>query len=319
MRYLERIEKFIGLQKGAVSQRGFCMQDRITYNELCRMKRMAGRIGVGIVLAFFAILTCLPVIMVLCASIKSGNELEAILSPVISDGAGEVSWNFLSLYPTGMHFVRLLFMTPDFFTVFWNSMKIVTLILLGQMAVAVPSAWAFAAFRFRGRGMLFTGYVMLMLLPFQVTMLPSYLVLNGLQLMNTQAAVILPAIFSTFPVFLIYRGFAGIPMELLEAARIDGAGEWMMFWRIGIPLGSAGILSALVLGFLDYWNLMEQPLAFLQDKTQWPLSLYLPEIGIAQAGRAMAASVITLIPATFVFVIGQDYLEQGIAASGIKE
>lgn len=283
------------------------------------MKRMAERIGARIVLTFLAIPTCLPVIMVLCSSIKSGNELAVILEPVLRDGTDQVSWSFLSLYPTGEHFVRLLFMTPEFFTVFWNSMKIVTLILLGQMVIAVPSAWAFAAFRFRGRGILFMVYVMLMLLPFQVTMLPSYLVLNNLHLLNTQAAVILPAIFSTFPVFLIYRGFMGVPRELLEAARIDGAGEWTMFWRIGIPLGSAGILSALVLGFLDYWNLMEQPLAFLRDKTLWPLSLYLPEIEIAQAGRALVASVITLIPAVFVFVIGQDYLEQGITASGIKE
>ena len=158
-----------------------------------------------------------------------------------------------------------------------------------------------------------------MLLPFQVTMLPSYLVMNKMNLMNTQASVILPAIFSTFPVFLIYRSFTSIPKELLEAARVDGAGEFQIFWEIGIPLGSPGLLSAIVLGFLDYWNMMEQPLAFLKDKTLWPLSLYLPEIGVEQAGMALAASVVTLAPAIFVFVVGQDYLEQGIAASGIKE
>ena len=269
-------------------------------------------------LTLFAAPICLPVIMVLCGSVKSGNELITIMEPLFGSSSAEVPWSFLSLYPTGGHFVRLLFRTPEFFTVFWNSMKIVTLILLGQLLIAVPSAWAFAAFRFRGRSVLFTLYIMLMLLPFQVTMLPSYLVLQRLHLMNTQGAVILPAIFSTFPVFLIYRGFAGIPKELLEAAKIDGAGEWTIFRKIGIPLGSGQILSALVLGFLDYWNMMEQPLAFLQDKTLWPLSMYLPEINIRMAGRALAASVITLIPAVFVFVIGQDYLEQGIAASGIK-
>ncbi len=125
--------------------------------------------------------------------------------------------------------------------------------------------------------------------------------------------------FSTFPVFLIYRSFTAIPRELIEAAKIDGAGELAVFWKVGIPLGSPGILSAVVLGFLEYWNMMEQPLAFLQDKTLWPLSLYLPEVGAGQAGIALAASVIALIPAVFVFVIGQDYLEQGIISSGIKE
>lgn len=276
------------------------------------------KIAVGACLLLLAVPICLPIIMVILSSIKSGNELKELLGPILAEGSGMVSFSFLSQYPTGKHYMQLLFMTPEFFTVFWNSMKIVALILAGQLLIAVPSAWAFSAFKFRGRGMLFTVYIMLMLLPFQVTMLPSYLVLNQLHLMNTQAAVILPAVFSTFPVFLIYRSFSSIPEELFEAARIDGAGEIIIFLRIGIPLGSGGILSAMVLGFLDYWNMMEQPLAFLQDKTLWPLSLYLPEIGLKLAGRALASSVIVLIPAAFVFIIGQDYLEQGIAASGIK-
>ena len=81
----------------------------------------------------------------------------------------------------------------------------------------------------------------------------------------------------------------------------------------------AHFLSAVVLGFLEYWSLIEQPLAFLEDQSLWPLSLYLPEISLSQAGYSFAASVITLIPPAFVFLIGQDYLEKGIAASGLKE
>ncbi len=158
-----------------------------------------------------------------------------------------------------------------------------------------------------------------MLLPFQVTMLSSYLVLNRLGMLDTPAAVILPAVFSTFPVFLTYGGFRCIPVQLFEAARIDGAGEWRIFWKLGLPLGKSGLLSAMVLGFLEYWNMMEQPMAFLENKALWPLSLYLPEITWAQAGYAFTASIITLIPAVFVFVWGQDYLEQGIIFSGLKE
>ena len=105
----------------------------------------------------------------------------------------------------------------------------------------------------------------------------------------------------------------------MQAARIDGAGEWRIFRKIGLPLASNGILSAVVLGFLEYWSLIEQPLAFLEDQSLWPLSLYLPEISLGQAGYSFAASVITLIPPAFVFLIGQDYLEKGIAASGLKE
>ena len=88
---------------------------------------------------------------------------------------------------------------------------------------------------------------------------------------------------------------------------------------VGLPLGSPAILSAFVLGFLEYWNMIEQPLTFIKTKALWPLSLYLPEIGLGQAGFAFAASVVTLIPALFIFLLGQDYLEQGIAMSGLKE
>ena len=167
--------------------------------------------------------------------------------------------------------------------------------------------------------MIFFLYIILMLMPFQVTMLSSYLVLNGLGLMNTQEAIILPAVFSTYPVFLVYRGFCSLPKGLIEAARIDGAGEWMIFAKLGLPLASGGILSAMVLGFLEYWSLIEQPLAFLEDQTLWPLSLYLPEISLEQAGYSFVAAVITLIPAVFVFLAGREYLEQGIAASALKE
>ena len=150
-------------------------------------------------------------------------------------------------------------------------------------------------------------------------MLSSYLVLNKLSLLNTHQAIILPAVFATFPVFLSYGGFRSIPHQLFEAARMDGASEFRIFMKLGLPLGKSGLLSAMVLGFLEYWNMLEQPMAFLEDKSLWPLSLYLPEITWAQAGYAFCASVITLIPAVFVFVLGQDYLEQGIIYSGLKE
>ena len=140
-----------------------------------------------------------------------------------------------------------------------------------------------------------------------------------MKLMDTHWSIILPATFSTFPVFIMYRFFAGIPEAIMESAKLDGAGPLQIFLYLGIPLGSGGIVSAMVLGFLEYWNLVEQPLTFLKNKTLWPLSLFLPGIGLEQAGMAFASSVITLIPALFVFLCGQDYLEQGITAAAVKE
>lgn len=266
-----------------------------------------------------AVFMVMPVLVLLSGSLMDSYELKSDLSSVFAQGNEFISWRLIPDYPTFENYKKILLETPQFFVLFWNSMKLVVCILFGQLVMAVPAAWGFAVYQVKGSRVLFALYVVLMLLPFQVTMLSSYLVLNKLSLLNTHLAIILPAVFSTFPVFLSYGGFRAVPTQLFEAARIDGAGELTIFFKLGLPLGKSGLLSAMVLGFLEYWNMMEQPMAFLEDKSLWPLSLYLPEITWGQAGFAFCASVITLIPAVFVFVLGQDYLEQGIIYSGLKE
>ncbi len=272
-----------------------------------------------IFLVFPSVFVILPIVLLITGSVMDQYELKEYLSPVFTEGAEFIRWKLMPDYPSFKNYGKLLFMTPQFFVLFWNSIKITAWILIGQLLVGVPAAWAFAVYKVQGRKLLFALYVVLMLLPFQVTMLSSYLVLNRLSLLNTHQAVILPAVFSTFPVFISYGGFRSIPEQLFEAARVDGAKEMEIFLKIGLPLGKSGILSAIVLGFLEYWNMMEQPMAFIEEKALWPLSLYLPEITWGQAGYAFCASVITLIPAVFVFITGQDYLEQGIIYSGLKE
>lgn len=265
-----------------------------------------------------ALLVMGPVLLLVSGSLMDQWEIGKYIGTVFTEGSEFIRWKLMPDYPSLANYKKLLFESPQFFILFWNSMKLAACILLGQLLVAVPSAWGFAVYPVKGSSLLFALYVILMLLPFQVTMLSSYLVLNQLSLLNTHQAIILPAVFSTFPVFLSYGGFRGIPHQMLEAARMDGAGEFIIFVRLGIPLGKSGLLSAMVLGFLEYWNMMEQPMAFLTEKSLWPLSLYLPEITWGSAGYAFCASVITLIPAVFVFVLGQDYLEQGIIYSGLK-
>ena len=296
------------------------MEKRI--NSLHNLIIWARKAKKGIIIFLISLptlLVCLPIILLVTGSVMSNGELRQHLAPVFSDGVEYISWKIVPDYPTFENYGKLLFMTPQFFVLFWNSIKLVGCILAGQLVIGVPAAWAFAVYQVKGSRALFALYVVLMLLPFQVTMLSSYIVLNRLEMLNTQRAVILPAVFSTLPVFITYGGFRCIPVQLFEAARIDGGGEWKIFCKIGLPLGKSGLLSATVLGFLEYWNMMEQPMAFLEDKSLWPLSLYLPEITWAQAGYAFTTSIITLIPAVFVFVWGQDYLEQGIIFSGLKE
>ena len=241
-----------------------------------------------LVLLPLAFMVCSPVLFLLTGSLMDPGELSQYLSPILSQGKGYVAWRLVPQSPSLRSYVELLLDSPEFFAMFWNSVRITAL------------------------------YLILMLMPFQVTMLSSFLVLDSIHLINTQWSVILPAVFSTFPVFLMYRFFRSIPEAILESAKLDTGSAFQIFLNIGLPLGSAGIVSALVLGFLENWNLIEQPLAFLKDKTLWPLSLYLPNIDLAKAGVAFTGSVVTLLPALLVFLSGQDYLEQGITAAAIK-
>ena len=150
-------------------------------------------------------------------------------------------------------------------------------------------------------------------------MVSQYEVLSDLSLLDTHLALILPGIFSTFPVFLVEKFFQAIPESMIDAARVDGAREIAIFVRIGIPLGMPGIMSSGILCFLEYWNAMEAPMTFLKTKLKLPLSLYLPEITTDRLSISFAASVVMMIPVFLIFLWGRDYLQQGIEASGLKE
>lgn len=266
--------------------------------------------------------TCLvwiPLIMIISGSFMGAVEINDNVGTIFNDSHTFVKWNVIPQYPTLKPYIELLLDTPQFFVMFWNSCKQVFPILLGQLVIAVPAAWSFAHFNFKYKKAVFALYIILMILPFQVTMVSSYLILNKLQLMDTHWALIIPNIFSTLPVFIMAKFFKGIPSSLIEAAKVDGASEFIIFVKIAVPLGKPGILSALVLGFLEYWNNIEQPLTFLKDKSLWPLSLYLSDIASDNLGVSLAASVIMLMPALLIFLAGQKYLEQGIIASGMKD
>lgn len=275
--------------------------------------------GIFILFITLAIFMCLPILFIFSGSLMDSAELNELLAPVLADGEGYVSLRALPLYPTLRSVVELLLDTPQFFVMYWNSVEITVLILLGHLLVAVPAAWGFSRFNFKFKKTLFTLYIVVMLMPFQVTMLSSYIVLDKFSLINTQWSLIIPGIFSTFPVFIMYRFFCSIPKEIIEAAKIDGASELQVFLKVGIPVGLPGIISAMVLGFIEYWNLIEQPLTFIKDKAKWPLSLYLPNISLDNANVAFVASLVTLATSVIIFFAGQKYLKEGISVSAGKE
>lgn len=279
---------------------------------------LKGKCG-RVLLVILALLVWLPVLILLICSFYGEQEIIDCFGGVLLSNGNTAKLHALPSYPTLKGYVELLLDSLGFFVMFWNSCKQVFPILIGQVLIGVPAAWAFAHFVFPGKKILFHLYMLLMILPFQVTMVSSYLVLSKMNLLDTHGAIILPGIFATFSVFIITKTFREIPKPLLEAAAIDGAGEFRIFRYVAVPLARPGILSAVILSFLEYWNAIEQPMTFLETKSKWPLSLYLPNITVDKMGVSFCASVIMMLPAVLLFLWGQSYLEQGIAASGLKE
>ena len=273
----------------------------------------------ALILAILLFIIVFPIWVAISGTFSAQWELERNLSPVFAGTEGIATWSLLPAAPSLKSLVEMLLDSPGFFVMFWNSVSISFFILIGQLLVDVPAAWALAHFPIKGKKTVLNLYIVLMLMPFQVLMFPQYLVLNNLRILDTLGAVILPAVFSTFPVFILYRFFQAIPKEILEAARLDGAGEFRVFLEIGIPMGTPGILSVCILTFLDSWNMIEQPMTYLKTRALWPLSLFLPEIGMGDMGVGFAAAFMMLVPALLLFLGCQEYLEQGIAMSGGKD
>lgn len=266
-----------------------------------------------------ALVSLLPVFLLLANSLMGQAELTASYGSIFYGNEENLEWKLFPLYPTFGAYIRLLLDSPDFFVMFWNSVRQVFPILGGQLLFGIPGAWALGRYSFRGRRVLFYLYMILMILPFQVTMVSSYSILSFLHMLDTHWAVILPGVFSALPVFVMTKFFQGIPDSVLEAAKVDGAGEREVFFFIGLPLGLPGIFSSLLLNFMEYWNAIEPPMTFLKTKSKFPVSLYLSSITLNDAGTSFAASVLIMAPSLFLFAWGRTYLEQGIIASGLKE
>lgn len=269
------------------------------------------------VLLPFTLLVWGPLWILFTGALTGESELQLTMGPALT-GQGQAMWTLLPSWPTLQGLLQLLLDTPEYFIAYWNTCAQVLPQMAGQVVVGAPAAWALSRLEFHGRRGLRMLYLVLMLLPFQVTMVPSYLTLHSLGLLDTIWAIILPGVFSTFPVFIMQRGFDAVPMPLLEAAAIDGANPWQQFWRIGVPVGLPGILAALTIGFLDAWNALEQPMIFLKTPVNWPLSMYLTNITGNDLALTMASSLLMLLPAVLIFSFGQKYLEQGILAGAVK-
>lgn len=213
---------------------------------------------------------------------------------------------------------NLLFMTPSYLFRYWNSIILTVPIVGGQLVVACLASYSFARYRSKWKEILFFAYIILMLMPFQVTLVPNYLISDKLGLLDSYGAVILPGVFSTFAVYILTKYMRRIPSAYIDAAKIDGANEWQIFTKIVLPNCKSVICAMGILLFIDYWNMVEQPLIMLSDDEMRPLSVFLAQVNTDEIGLAFAACALYMIPPLLVFLRGEDYLVEGISQAGIK-
>jgi len=189
-------------------------------------------------------------------------------------------------------------------------------IVVFQLLIATLAAYGFMRYRGRIREIIFFAYIILMLMPYQVTLVPNYLVADWLNILDSNWAIWLPGIMSPFAVFLLTKFMRRIPVGVIEAAQIDGAGEWQIFSKICAPLCKGALCSAAILVFIDYWNMVEQPLILLSDPQMHPMSVFLSKINAGEIGLAFAVATVYMIPSLLVFLYGEEYLVEGITYQG---
>jgi len=207
---------------------------------------------------------------------------------------------------------EILYNTPEYLLRFWNSVWIALPVVVGSVAVSVLTGYGLAFLRFRGKKILILGLILLMLLPYQVTLTPNFLVLDWLGLLNSRWAVILPGIFHPLGMAAMTYFMLAVPPETLEAAQVDGAGQLQCFFRIALPQVKGGIAILILYNFLDAWNMVEPIVALLQDALLHPLSVALSGILAEQPGINAACSVLLVVPAILIFGMTREQLTDGL-------
>lgn len=289
-----------------------------------KFRKKMGRTSVALITMAFAILFLMPIILTICNSFMAASEISSNYGKIFATAdngakifiAEKVNLKFIPDMVSFSQYATVLLKSPDYLIKFWNSVILVAPIVIFQLAVALLAAYSFTRFKGRLKEILFFSYIILMLMPYQVTLVPNYLVSDWLHLLDTNWAIWLPGIFSPFAVFLFTKYMRRIPVSLIEAAKIDGAGEWQIFFRICLPLTKGAVYSAAILVFIDYWNMVEQPLILLSDPLTHPLSVFLSKINSAEIGLAFALATIYMIPTLLIFLYGEEYLVEGIAFQG---
>lgn len=256
-----------------------------------------------IILILFTLLVILPIAYIIFSSVMGVSEIENTIK--------NFKFHIIAKDFTIIQYYELLFRNPNFLMKFLNSIILTLPIIIGQIVVSVLGAYAFAKIEFAHKNKIFFLFILLMIMPYQVTLVPMYIILKKINLIGNYSAIILPNIFSTFGVFLLTQFIRTIPNEQCQAAKVDGASNIQILIKIIIPQCKGAIASLAILCFIDNWSMIEQPLIFLSDEKQ-PMSTFLSQINQTSQGVAFAASVLFIIPAILIFLKGEKALLEGI-------
>ncbi|HYI65328.1 MAG TPA: carbohydrate ABC transporter permease [Candidatus Limnocylindrales bacterium] len=250
-----------------------------------------------------------PFIWMVLGSLKTTGELR------------QVPPTFLPQNPTLDNYAEL-FDRLSFARFFFNSAIVATAVTAGNVIFCSMLGYALAKLQFPGKRILFAVVLGTLMVPGIVTFMPLFVLVANLNLTNTHAGLILPFLVGAFGVFLMRQFIGGIPDELLDAARVDGAGEHYIFWRIVMPLCGPAIATLSILTFLGSWNSFLWPLvvANTEDMYTLPVAIALFATGQQETNIAllMAGSVVVIVPVLIIFILLQRYFTQGIAMTGIK-
>lgn len=214
---------------------------------------------------------------------------------------------------------QILIKTPIYLNMFWNSVLITVSVVAGSILVSVLGAYGFTMLRFKGKEFLFLIYIVVMLLPLQVTLMPNYMVAGFLGIKDSYLAIILPAIFNPFGVFLLRQQMKTLPYECVEAAKIDGAGHKQILGYVMLPMIKNGIAALVMLLVIEYWNLIDQAIIFIKKAEQYPLSVFLARVNEEASGLSYAAATFYILPVLALLLYGHEHLKSGIGLMGVKE
>ncbi|MDF2595925.1 MAG: hypothetical protein K0R69_2266 [Clostridia bacterium] len=269
------------------------------------------KIILTLLMMLMAVMIIFPFLWMVICSFKPLNEIYQYPPKIFS---ANMSFD---------NYKEVLFNQSPSFLIYFKNTFITTIIsVIGTVITASMGGYAFAKLKFKYRDELFMLYLVTMMVPFQVLMVPQFILFKYMGIFNTLWALILPRLFTPLGTFLMRQFFLEVPTEILEAGRVDGMGEFGIFYKLVLPLAKPAVSTIVILNFVWRWNDYEAPLIFLTNSKLYTLTVgltnFIDESGFSQDHLIMAAATVALIPMVLVFLLGQKYFIEGLTSGSVK-